>query len=323
VIVSEPILSIAPSIEAVNLSKKFGSFYAVSNLNLKIEGAKCVGFLGPNGAGKTTTLKMFTDLIRANSGQALINGIDVHKRKKEALSDVGTLIETPEIYPALTPREALRMIAEIRGIPAAEREKEIERVVAEVKMEDWIDKRVGKFSKGMKQRICVASSLLNDPNILLLDEPTTGLDPRGMSEVRQIVKSLKTKRKLIFMSSHLLSEVSDICDEVAMIDHGKLIVYDTISNVTSKFSSGGDVVEVGLRKPINEKLFDQDISNLPRVISAEKRDDRNLVIKFSGGLEAQEQLLNSLVQLNIGIVSYKPAASELEDAYLKLIKDTL
>ncbi len=152
-----------PSIEAVNLSKQYGSFAALSNLNLKIEGAKCVGFLGPNGAGKTTTLKLFTDLIRPSSGEALINGVNVHTNKKKALDSVGALIEMPEIYPALTPREALMMIAEIRGVPKDERNKRIEEAVSEVRMDEWINKRVGKFSKGMKQRICVASALLSDP----------------------------------------------------------------------------------------------------------------------------------------------------------------
>src|SRR5665647_1913799 len=240
-----------PSIEAVKLSKQFGSFTAVSELNLKIGGAKCVGFLGPNGAGKTTTLKMFTDLIRPSSGEALINGVNVHTNKRKALESVGTLIEMPEIYPSLTPRESLMMIAEIRGVPVGERKKRIEEAVAEVGMEEWIDKRVGKFSKGMKQRICIASALLSDPCVLLLDEPTTGLDPRGMSEVRDIIKSLKNKERLIFMSSHLLSEVSDVCDEVAMIDHGKLIVYDALPNVIAKFSKGSNLVEVGLRRPID------------------------------------------------------------------------
>lgn len=316
------VLSI-PSVEAVHLSKKYGYFVAVSDLNLKIEGAKCVGFLGPNGAGKTTTLKMFTDLIRASSGQALINGVNVHTHKKAALASVGSLIETPEIYPSLTPREALRMIAEIRGVAIDEREKKIEAAIAEVRMEEWIDKRVGKFSKGMKQRTCIASALLCDPSILILDEPSTGLDPRGMSEVRDIVKSLKSKRRLIFMSSHILSEVSEVCDEVAMIDHGKLIIYDTIANVTSKFSQGGGLVEVGLLRPIDNNTLNSTIANLADVISAEKRDEKTLSIRHNGGLEVQERLLSELVKLNVGVVSFKPAASELEDAYLKLIKSTL
>lgn len=311
------------SIEAVNLSKHFNSFVAVSNLNLKIEGPKCVGFLGPNGAGKTTTLKMFTDLIRPTSGKASINGANVHTYKKEALASVGTLIETPEIYPSLTPREALMMIAEIRGVPQAQRNKRIEEAISEVRMEEWIDKRVGKFSKGMKQRVCIASALLSDPSILLLDEPTLGLDPRGMSEIRDIVKSLKNKKKLIFMSSHILSEVSDVCDEVAMIDHGKLIVYDTISNVTARFSGGTNVVEVGLQRPIDPSMIAKAIATLPGVVAAEKKDEKALKISFNGGLDVQERILADLVRMKIGVISYRPAASELEDAYLKLIKSTL
>jgi ABC-2 type transport system ATP-binding protein len=312
-----------PSIESAKLSKKYGSFVAVSDLNLRIEGSKCVGFLGPNGAGKTTTLKMFTDLIRPSSGEALINGVNVHTDKKKALTSVGALIETPEIYPSLTPREALMMIAEIRGVPKAERSKRIEEAVSEVRMEQWIDKRVGKFSKGMKQRICIASALLSDPTILLLDEPTNGLDPRGMSEVRDIVKSLKRKERLIFMSSHILSEVSEVCDEVAMIDHGKLVVYDTISNVSAKVSGGENIVEVGLQRAIDSELVTKKIATLADVVTAEIKDDKTLRINFSGGLDVQERVLSDLVRMNIGVISYRPASSELEDAYLKLITSTL
>jgi ABC-2 type transport system ATP-binding protein len=312
-----------PSLEAVNLSKHFNSFVAVSDLNLKIEGSKCIGFLGPNGAGKSTTLKMFTDLIRPSSGEALINGVNVHKQKKKALESVGTLIEMPEIYPALTPREALMMIAEIRGVPKDERNRQIEEAVSEVRMEEWIDKRVGRFSKGMKQRICVASALLSDPRVVLLDEPTMGLDPRGMSEVRDIIKSLKNKKRLIFMSSHLLSEVSDVCDEVAMIDHGKLIIYDTLSNVTAKVSGGENVIEVGLRNAVDAELMKKIAVKIPGIDKAEKSDGTTFRIKFIGGLDAQERILADLVKMNIGMVSYRPASSALEEAYLSLIKNTL
>ena len=294
-----------PSIEAVKLSKKFGSFTAVSELNLKIKGAKCVGFLGPNGAGKTTTLKMFTDLIKPSSGDALINGVNAHTNKKKALESVGTLIEMPEIYPSLTPRESLMMIAEIRGVPVDERKKRIEEAISEVRMEEWFDKRVGRFSKGMKQRICITSALLSDPCILLLDEPTTGIDPRGMSEVREIIKSLKNKQRLIFMSSHLLSEVSDVCDEVAMIDHGKLIVYDTLPNVISKFSKGANLVEVGLRKPIENAAL-KAIEAIQGVIEVTAKNS-TLQIRFSDGLETQEKIFVAIANMNIGAISYKPS----------------
>lgn len=308
----------------MKLSKRYGSFAALTDLSFKIEGHKCVGFLGPNGAGKTTTLKIFTDMIRASEGQAIINGIPVHENKRKALETCGALIETPEIYPSLTPKEALSMIAEIRGVPREERNKRISEAIAELKMEEWSDKKVGKFSKGMKQRINVAATLLSEPNIILLDEPTTGLDPRGMAEVRDIVKTLKKKNRLIFMSSHLLNEVSDVCDEVAMINQGKLLVYDTIENVTSRFSGNGGSgsIEIGLLRPLDDMTLNKNISSIPGVMAVEKIDSRNLRIRFNGGNENQERLLVSLVSMKIGLISFRPSSSALEDTYLNLIKET-
>ncbi len=314
----------APSIVAENLTKRYGSFTALSNLNLKIEGSKCVGFLGPNGAGKTTTLKIFTDMIRASEGRALINGVDVHLNKKKALGSVGALIESPEIYPALTPREALSMVADLRGLPRAEAKKKIEETVAEVKMNEWLDKKVGKFSKGMKQRINIAAALLSDPEVIMLDEPTTGLDPRGQAEVRDIVKDLKKQNRLVFMSSHLLNEVQEICDEVAMIDHGKLIVYDSLSNVTTRFSSdGSNTVDIELSKDIDDQSVNRNIASLTSVSSANRIDTRKVRIHFSGGIQNQERLLQDLATMKIGMISFRPSASALEETYLNLIKDTL
>jgi ABC-2 type transport system ATP-binding protein len=313
-----------PSLEAQNLSKNYGSFVAVSDLNLKIEGSKCVGFLGPNGAGKTTTLKIFTDMIRATKGRAMINGVSVHENKRAALEHCGALIESPEIYPSFTPREALSLIAEIRGVPAPERSKRIEEAIVEVKMDEWKDKKVGKFSKGMKQRINIAAALLSEPEIIFLDEPTGGLDPRGMAEVRDIVKSLKERNRLIFMSSHLLPEVSEVCDEVAMIDHGKLLVYDTLPNVTTKFSGDGNsaTVEIGLARSVDDSTLGR-LKGVASVLSVERMDSRNLRIKFSGGIEVQERLISDLAAMRIGMISFRASSSALEDTYLNLIKDTL
>ncbi len=311
------------SIEAIKLTKRYGSFNALSELNLKLEGAKCVGFLGPNGAGKTTTLKLFTGMIRPSSGQALINGIDVRSNKKEALSACAALIETPEIYPSLTPKEALSMIAEIRGVPQEERNNRIEESLSEVKMLDWEHKKVGKFSKGMKQRINIASVLISDPDIILLDEPTTGLDPRGMSEVREIVKSLKQKNRLIFMSSHLLNEVTDVCDEVAMIDHGKLLAYDTISNVIQKFTANGaNVIEVGFIRQIDEGAI-KEIEKMDNVKSVSILDQTTLRIEITGDKAVQEKLLYELVNMKLGVISFKPSSAALETTYLNMIKEAL
>ncbi len=312
-----------PSIQAISLTKKYGSFTALSNLNIKIEGAKCVGFLGPNGAGKTTTLKLFTDMIRPTSGQAFINGIDVHKEKKKALASVGTLIETPQIYPSLTEREALLMVAEIKGVPPDSLEKSVKEVVDKVKMQAWLDKKIGKMSKGMQQRINVAAALLGDPEVVLLDEPTSGLDPRGMSEVRDIIKDLKKENRLIFMSSHILSEVSEMCDEVAMIDHGKLLAYGPIEDVVSRFSDKhAGVVEVSLIKPIKDSALKR-IRTINGVRSLEKLDTRRFNLKLSGGIKTQQAVLAKLVKLNIGIIGFKPSSSALEETYLSVFKETV
>ena len=309
----------APSLEAVQLSKNFGNFTAVSGLNLKVQGTKCVGFLGPNGAGKTTTMKMFTGLISPTSGSALINGIDVRKDKKAALASCATLIETPEIYSSLTPREAMSMLCEIRGVPREERSRRIGDALAEVKMTEWEDKKVGSFSKGMKQRVNVASTLLSDPEVIILDEPSTGLDPRGMSEVRDIVMSLKDR--LVFMSSHLLAEVTEVCQEVALIDHGKLLVYDTIENVTSKFAGDGGAVEVGFVRTVDEQLSSR-VSGLQGVQSVVRSNDRHLIVRFDSKETSTDKLFESIAGLKAGAVSFEQA-SGLEDAYLSLIKETL
>jgi ABC-2 type transport system ATP-binding protein len=309
----------APKLEAVELTKNYGSFTALSGLNLKIEGNKCVGFLGPNGAGKTTTMKLFTGLITASKGSALINGVDVRKDKKGALASCSTLIETPEIYPSLTPKEALSMLCEIRGVPREEMGKRIDEALGRVKMTEWENKKVGSFSKGMKQRVNVASTLLSDPQVIILDEPSTGLDPRGMSEVRDIVMSLKDR--LVFMSSHLLAEVTEVCQEVAMIDHGKLLVYDTIDNVTARFSGGGGAVEVGFARAVDEQVR-ADMSALEGVLSVTRSNDRHLIIKFDPMKISQEALFQEVAGLKAGASTFEHA-SGLEDAYLSLIKETL
>ena len=309
----------APSLEAVNVTKKFGNFTAVSNLNLKIEGTKCVGFLGPNGAGKTTTMKIFTGLIAATKGSAKINGVDISRDKKAALASCATLIETPEIYPALTPKEAFKMLCEIRGVPPDERNKRIDEALSRVKMQEWENKKVGNFSKGMKQRVNVASTLLSDPQVIILDEPSTGLDPRGMSEVREIVRSLGNR--LVFMSSHLLAEVQEICQEVALIDHGKLLVYDTIDNVTAKFAGGTGEVQVGFAGPISIETGAA-ISNIEGVVSFSRLNDRHVVVKFNSGMITQAKLFEAIAGLKAGAQTLE-STTGLEDAYLSLVTETL
>jgi ABC-2 type transport system ATP-binding protein len=307
------------SLKAAGVTKRFGSFTAVSQLDLAIEGTKCVGFLGPNGAGKTTTLKLLTDMIFPTAGECFINGISVQKDRKRALTDAGVLIESPEIYPSLTPNEALEMVADLRGVPVRDRRERIRTVLAEVKMSDWADQKVGRFSKGMKQRINIASALVHDPQVVILDEPSTGLDPRGMAEVRNIVRDLKKSDRLIFMSSHILSEVTEICDEVALIDHGKLLFYDTLENVTSRFSNGQGSVDVAFARPVPAEAVSGQIGKLPGVTGITPLSTDRLRILFQGGRPTQEKLLEGLVGLHLGVISLTESESALEEVYLSKI----
>ena len=271
-----------PSIETRGLTKSFGNFTAVDTLNLRVEGAKCVGFLGPNGAGKTTALKLLTDMIFPTRGECFLNGVSVQLNRKRALEAAGVLIESPEIYPSLTPFQALQMVADLRNVPVPEQKGRIMTSLEEVKMADWAHKKVGRFSKGMKQRVNIAAALVHDPEILLLDEPATGLDPRGMAEVRDIVRGLKKRNRLIFMSSHILPEVTDVCDEVALINQGKLLFYDTLDNVTAKFSRGQTSVDVSLTTAITDAEVGVKVEALPSVLRVERLDGRRLRLYMSG-----------------------------------------
>ena len=211
------------------------------------------------------------------------------------------------------------MLCEIRGVPKEERSKRIDEALARVKMQEWETKKVGSFSKGMKQRVNVASTLLSDPEVIILDEPSTGLDPRGMSEVREIVKSLGDR--LVFMSSHLLAEVTEVCQEVALIDHGKLLVYDSIDNVTAKFASGTGAVKIGFAQPLDLQTGTK-ISNLEGVTSFSRINDRHVMVKFDPKIISQARLFESIAGLRVGAQTFE-SESGLEDAYLSLIRETL
>jgi ABC-2 type transport system ATP-binding protein len=311
---------VSPSLEVRGLTKRFGDFTAVDRLDLTVEGAKCVGFLGPNGAGKTTTLKVLTDMIFPTQGECFLNGISVQKDRRRALESAGVLIESPEIYPSLTPTQALEMVADLRNLSRAERDERIPAVLAEVKMGDWAHERVGKFSKGMKQRINIAAALVHDPEILLLDEPATGLDPRGMAEVRSIVRDLKRHNRLIFMSSHILAEVTDVCDEVALINHGKLLFFDTLEHITAQFSHGHASIDAVFAQPVPDAALADPIGKIPEVVGVERLDAKRLRLTFGGDLASQARLLRALSGLDFGLVSFSESKSALEEVYLSQIE---
>ena len=300
-----------------NLRKQFGQFTALSDLNLTIEPGICVGYLGPNGAGKTTTIKILTSLIRPTGGKAFLNGIDVVRSPKEALASVGAVVETPQLYPQLTPVEILSYMGQLRGLDSDVIRERSKVVLDEVKMSDSAHKRTGDFSTGMKQRVAIAQALLHDPSILILDEPTIGLDPRGMIEVRELIKQLKERDFTIFMSSHLLNEVQEVCDKVAIVDKGTLLVYDTVANLSSVGEGGVSLTAV---EPITSEQCNS-VQALPSVRSVKRVSTSELLIKVEGGLQEQSDLLDQLKSIGIRVAFYRPARSAIEDVYLRLVPE--
>lgn len=229
------------SIESVNLTKEYGGHVkAVDNLSFRFEGPGVVGYLGPNGAGKTTTLKLFTNLVKPTSGKALINEVEVAKDYEKALQRVSAIVESPEPYPYQSIGEFLSFIAKLRGLGPSETRNRIAKLKDQLSLED-LSKKCGKLSKGHKQRVVLASTLVSDPEIMFLDEPTTGLDPAETHDIKKLLNEIKAE-KLLLMSSHLLYEVTEVCDKIAIIDHGKLLAIDTVQAFSEKFGSGREGV---------------------------------------------------------------------------------
>jgi len=302
-----------------DLTKQYGSFTALNELNLKISKNSCVGFLGPNGAGKTTTIKILTGLIRPTHGATYIEGVNVEKNPRLGLASVGAIVETPEFYSYLTPREILSYFGSIRGISKKALPERVDSVLKLVRLENWTTKKVGKFSKGMKQRLALASAMIHDPSILILDEPTTGLDPRGAIEVRSIIKSLKNSGKTIFLSSHILSEVNEVCDEIALIDKGKLIRNVKISDFNNENSS---LIEIKILKPITENQLTL-MQGLEEINSVKQEGNSILIVSILGDLEKRATLLRKLYEFGLEITSFKPIGNELESLYMDNISDSV
>jgi ABC-2 type transport system ATP-binding protein len=226
--------SAQPALQTKSLSKRYGSRLAVDRLDLEVDRAELFGFLGPNGAGKTTTIRMALGLIAPTGGAVEILGKDVRRHRTEVLPKVGALVESPALYGYLSGRDNLRVIADLLGGVS---EKRIDEVLEIVSLKGRDKDRVRTYSMGMKQRLGLAMALLNDPELLILDEPANGLDPAGIVEMRDLLKNLAAAGKTVFISSHVLGEVQQICTRVAIINHGRLV---RVAPVAELLKAGGD-----------------------------------------------------------------------------------
>ena len=301
-----------PSIEARGLTKRFNGTVALDDANFRFDGGGAIGYLGPNGAGKTTTLKLFTAFLRPTSGAAYLNGREVSADPKSGLWDVGALVEAPEPYPALTGRETLSMIGEFRGLSREQIRDRTERYATELELPP-LDRKTAALSKGQRQRIVLAAMLLPEPSVLLLDEPTSGLDPAERVIIRNLLVRLKREQRLILMSSHLLQEVTEICDRVIFINRGKILLQDTVENIGSRFRVTSLDVEFGAPVELAR------LTALPGVSRATAIAPTKFRIEFDGSEAARARLLGLCQQLG-PVTSFSSSSLTLEDAYMRLMQ---
>jgi ABC-2 type transport system ATP-binding protein len=222
-------------IEVQHLTKKYGPFTAVDDISFKVERGEILGFLGPNGAGKTTTMRVLTGYMPPTDGKAVVAGFDVQEKPIEAKRRTGYLPETPPLYPDMTVRDYLTFCAKITGVPRAERKARVGATMERAHVSDMADRQCGKLSKGYRQRVGLAQALLHNPEVLILDEPTAGLDPKQRVETRELIKQLAGDHTVI-LSSHILSEVSQTCQRVVIINKGRVVAVDTPDNLTARLS---------------------------------------------------------------------------------------
>ena len=309
-------------IEVKNLVKKYGDHIAVDHLNFTVEKGKIYGFLGPNGAGKSTTMNMITGYIASTEGEILIDGHNILDEPEAAKKKIGYLPEIPPLYQDMTVLEYLKFAAELKSIPKEQREKNIKEVMSTTKLDDVKRRLIKNLSKGYKQRVGLAQALLGYPEVIILDEPTVGLDPKQIIEIRDLIKSLGEKHTVI-LSSHILSEVSAVCDHVLIIDKGRLVASDTPENL-SKVMTGMNSLELtvkGEEAVIREALgMVENIENIA-YHSSMTEGACDLTIKISGDIDMRENIFFALSEVKCPILRMQPTNMSLEEVFLKLTND--
>ena len=307
-------------IELKNVTKKYGSFTAVDNISFKIEEGEIVGLLGPNGAGKSTTMNMITGFIQPTEGQILIDDVDALKKPKKAKKNIGYMPESTPLYMDLTPKEFLKYMAELKMVPKKERKQNVMDVIQKTGLEEVQNKIIKNLSRGYKQRVSLAGSLVGNPKVLILDEPTVGLDPKQITEIRSMIKTLG-KEHTIILSSHILSEVSQICEKVIIINKGKIVAIDSPENLENKVEEGNSVLVVV--EDLNNKIMSikEVIPAIQEIKLMKDLEDgtKQYMISCNTDTDIRKSIFEEFAKAEITIFELKKAEATLEDAFMKLI----
>ena len=308
-------------IEVQHLSKRYGRVTAVDDVSFRVERGEILGFLGPNGAGKTTTMRILTGYMPATEGKAIVAGFDVFDQPIEAKRRTGYLPETPPLYPDMTVLEYLTFVAKVKGVPSDERHQRIRQVMERTRVDDMANRLCSKLSKGYRQRVGLAQALIHNPDVLILDEPTAGLDPKQIIETRQLIKELAGNHTII-LSTHILPEVSQTCQRVVIINKGRVVAVDTPDNLTARLRgsetmylqvdpSGGDAAAALMRVP-----------GVTRVVESDRREGRvGYEVDSETGHDVRRELARAVVSNGWGLLELRPMRMSLEDVFLSLITD--
>ena len=305
-------------IEVKEVTKRFGRLTAVDNVSFEVRKGEILGFLGPNGAGKTTTMRIITCFLPPNEGTAVVAGFDVFREPLEVKKRIGYLPESPPLYPEMTVVDYLDFVARIKGVDGAKRRERVDSVVEKCALAEVREMQNGRLSKGFRQRVGLAQALVHDPEVLILDEPTAGLDPRQIIETRELIKRLAGEHTII-LSTHILPEVSMTCERVVIINAGRVVAEDTPEGLTARMR-GSEILSVTVEGAA-DKVRDT-VGSLTGVVQIHDAGSRNgthtFQVETASGQDIRRELARTIVQGGYGLLELKQIGMNLEDIYLKL-----
>jgi ABC-2 type transport system ATP-binding protein len=305
-------------IEVQHLTKRYGNVTAVDDVSFRVEEGEILGFLGPNGAGKTTTMRVLTGYMPATRGRAVVAGFDVFEQPLEAKRRTGYLPETPPLYPDMTVREYLQFVSKIKGVPARERTARVDQVMRRTYVHDMAGRTCGKLSKGYRQRVGLAQALIHNPDVLILDEPTAGLDPKQIIETRRLIKELAGSHTII-LSTHILPEVSQTCQRVVIINKGRVVAVDTPENLSARLR-GSETMYVQVDAPADAVA--PVLAAVPGVTHVTPGDSAGHAVAFEvaseAGRDVRRDLARAVVTGGFGLLELRPMRVSLEEVFLSL-----
>jgi len=311
-------------IEVQHLTKRYGPTTAVDDVSFTVEKGEVLGFLGPNGAGKTTTMRVLTGFMPPTEGKAIVAGYDIFEQPIEAKRRTGYLPETPPLYPEMTVRDYLTFVAKIKGVPKRSRTGRVGELMERTRVADVANRHCGKLSKGYRQRVGLAQALLHNPEVLILDEPTAGLDPKQIIETRQLIKELGGDHTII-LSTHILPEVSQTCQRVVIINKGRVVAVDTPDNLTSRLR-GSETMLVQVDAPPTDDVK-RTLEIVPGVTQVAAADSRGTVISYEvnseAGRDVRRQLAAVVVSNGWGLLELRPLRMSLEEVFLHLTTEEM